>query len=389
MMKKLFFIFWLSLVGLQLKAQTSKPAVLVVGNGNAAIGAAIQAAVSGVKTTILLQAGGFDVNPIGGDLNSGIQAEFLRRLNNSQDKQIANEVLTKWTDTLKNLTVIKNALWVKADRSGSSWSFKLNDGQTIKARILINAGDVKLQNALKIDNLPTSHEIPLNYDATLYRTSVAAGKQVKGTTATVFSMYNFFIPEQENLLWLKGDESMLIGQAAGATAAYAGFFGVKTSEVNLKAIQGELINYKLALMPFADVKHDDPNWKAIQFVGVTGIIKGNIQNTKVEFSPNSLVTIDDIKQPIKDFYYKAQIWFDDYKGSTLTLKAAIELICYVGQKSRESTPKEIEKKWKATYKLDSDFDLNKQINRRELAVILHDYMPPFNVNVDKNGKVIR
>jgi len=394
MKKRLFFIFWLSVAVVQVMAQTTKPAVLVIGNGNAAASAAIQAAVSGVKTTILLQAGGFDINPATGDLNAGIQAEFLKRIHTAKglkdssltipfDKQIANEVLVKWTDTLKNLTVIKNVLWTKADRSGSNWTFRLNDGQTIKPRVLIHAGDVKLQAALAIKALPGSCEIPLDYEKTLYRTSLAANN------ATVVPMYNFFVPDQENLLWLKSDDSMLIGQAAGAIAAYAGFFGTKTSLANLKVIQGELINYKLNLMPFADIKQTDANWKAIQFVGVTGVLKAVIQDKKAEFLPDKLVATEEVKQPIKDFYYKAQIWFDDHKGEALALKAVIDLVCYVGQKSPETTPKEIEKKWKTTYKFSTDFDLNRLINRREFAVILQDYMPPFNVNVDKNGKVVR
>lgn len=382
------------------EAQTTRPKVLVVGNGNAAVAAAIQAAVSGVKTTILLQAGGFDINPLANEINTGIQADFLKKINNAKgikdsllislfDKKLANEVITKWTDSLKNLTVIRNVMYTKADRAGNNWSFKLSNGETIKPTVLIVAGDTKLQAALEIKTLPTVYETPLTYTNTLYRTSVSSGKLINGSTASVFSMYNFLIPDQENLLWLKGDEGMLIGQAAGATAAYAGFFGMKLSEVKLKETQGELINYRLAIMPFSDIMQNDFNWKAIQFVGVSGVIKASIENNKAQFMPDKLVTIEEIKQPIKDFYYKAQIWFDDYKSTDLTLQAAIDLVCYVGNKSPESTPKEIEKKWKTTYKFSSNFDLTKQVTRREFSAILQDYMPPFNVNVDKMGKVVR
>lgn len=400
MMKKLFFIFWLSVLGVIAEAQTTRPKVLVVGNGNAAVAAAIQAAVSGVKTTILLQAGGFDINPLTNEINSGIQADFLKKINIAKgikdsllislfDKKLANEVMAKWTDSLKNLTVIRNVMYTKADRAGNSWSFKLSNGATIKPTVLIVAGDTKLQAALEIKTLPTVYETPLTYTNTLYRTSVSSGKLINGSTASIFSMYNFLIPGQENLLWLKGDEGMLVGQAAGATAAYAGFFGIKLSEVKLKETQGELINYRLAIMPFSDIVQSDINWKAIQFVGVSGVIKASIEYNKAQFMPDKLVTIEEIKQPIKDFYYKAQIWFDDYGSADLTLKATIDLVCYVGNKSPESTPKEIEKKWKTTYKFSSNFDLTKQITRREFAAILQDYMPPFNVNVDKNGKVVR
>ena len=400
-MKRFFLSIWISAFCFQAQAQTTRPAVLVIGNGNAAAGAAIQAAVSGVKTTLLLQAGGFDINPIANDMNSGVQADFFKKINiakgikdslviSSFDKKLANEVLTKWTDSLKNLTVIRNVMWTKADRSGNNWLFKLSDGKTLKPSVLIVAGDAKVQAALEIKTLPKTYETPLDYANTVYRTSVSSGKfNNNGSTASVFSMYSLIVPGQENLIWLKSDEGMLIGQAAGATAAYAGFFGTKLSEVKLKETQGELINYRLAIIPFIDILQNDPNWKAIQFVGVTGVIKGQITKHGLLFLPEKLVTVEEIKQPFKDLYYKAQIWFDDYKSADLTVGAAIDMICYVGQKAPESTPKEIEKKWKTVYKLNSTFDLKKQITRREFAVILQDYMPPFNVNVDKMGKVVR
>ncbi|MEJ5993838.1 hypothetical protein WG904_05335 [Pedobacter sp. Du54] len=399
-MKRFFLSIWISVVCFQLQAQTTRPAVLVIGNGNAAAAAAIQAAVSGVKTTVLLQAGGFDINPIANDLNSGLQADFFKKINiakgikdsliiSSFDKKLANEVLTKWTDSLKNLTVIKNVIWTKADRSGNNWTFKLSDGKTLKPSVLIVAGDGKLKAALEIKTLPVTYEEPLNYANTVYRTSVSSGKFSNGSVASILSMYNLFVPDQENLIWLKGDEGMLIGQAAGAAAAYAGFFGTKLSEIKLKETQGELINYRLAIMPFSDIQQQDSNWKAIQFVGVSGVIKGRIDKNGLQFMPDKFVTTEEIKQPFKDLYYKAQIWFDDYESADLTLAAAIDMICYVGQKAPETTIKEIEKNWKTVYKLASTFDLKKRITRREFAVILKDYMSPFNVNVDKNGKVLR
>lgn len=400
MKKQLLFIFWLSLIGSSLQAQTTKPAVLVIGNGNAAAAAAIQAATSGVKTTLLLQAGGFDISPFAKDINSGIQANFITKIKAEKgikdslafpafDKTSANDVLKGWTDTLKNLTVIRNVSWIKAERSGKNWSFKLSDGKSIRPLVLINAGDQKLKAALQLKAIPISAAIPLDYAKTVYRTSIAAGPFLNNSTATVFSLYSFLIPEEENLIWLKEDEGMLIGQAAGATAAYAGFFGTKTSLSNLKIIQAELLNYKLALMPFADIALNNPNWKAIQMVGLMGILKAETKNNGAHFLALQPVNTEEVKQPIKDFYYKAQIWFDDYQSPTMTLESAIALICYVGNKSPQSTPIEIEKKWKSVYQFNTTFDLKRQINRQELAALLQDYMPPFNVNVDKSGKVIR
>lgn len=377
-------------------AQTLRPGVLVVGNSNAATAAAIQSAVSGVKTILLLQASGFDIVPIVGGYSSGLEAQFLEKFNeanktkNSQsdDKKIANDVFIKLTDSLKNLTIIKNAVWVKASRSGSNWVFNLNDGRTIRPKVLINPSDQKLNQTLKI-TIPIKSWIALDYSNSNYRTSIASGKSVGQSTANYFSLYNFIDEKQENFIPVIDDKSMLLGQAAGATAAYAAFFSKKTSESNLKTIQGELINYKLNLLPFADIKHTDTNWKAIQFVGLTGVLKANISKELVNFNPNQLVSTDEVKQPIKDYFYKAQIYFDDYKSDKMTIGATIDLVCYVGNKAPESTKKEIDKKWKTNYQFKSELDYTRQINRIEFAVLLQDYLPPFNVNIDKGGSVVR
>jgi len=382
------------------KAQTIRPGVLVVGNGNAAAAAALQSAISGVETVILLQAGGFDISPINDDLSTGIQATFLKKIRDAKqikdstkaitfDKRLASDVLSDWAYSLKNLTVIKNAMWVKADGYVNSWGLKLSDGRTIRAKVLINASDAKLNEALKITTAKANEPSKVDYANTIYRTSVVGGVNKNGSTANTFSLYQFLVPEHDNLVWVSSPESMMIGQAAGATGAYSAFFSIKTSATNLKKIQGELIAYKLDLMPFADIKQTDSNWKAIQFVGITGVIKGDISGNNLLFNSEKLVSTTDVKQPIKDFYYKAQLWFDDYKSEKMTISSTIDMVCYVGNKSIENTKKELTKKWKTNYKFKTELDLDRQINRKEFAVILQDFMPPFNVNVDKNGRVTR
>lgn len=394
------FLFFAIFFSINLKAQTLKPDVFVVGNNNAAVAAAIQAAQSNVKTILLLQAGGFDIEPIEGNLSSGVEAKFLEKIKLHKsvadsiseilfDKQTANIVLEYWTNSIKNLTVIRNVQWIKADRSGKGWVFKLSDGKTIRPKVFVNVADQKLNAALKIDAVSATSWDKFDYQNPIYKTNVAVGKNIEGSTNTIFSLYQMLMPTQENLVYVNDANSMLLGQAAGAVAAYAGFFNAKTSESNLKRIQGELISFNTNLMPFADIGLKDPNWKAIQMVGLTGVLKAEVADGKLFFNGEKLVSTADIRQPIKDHYYKAQIWFDDYKKDIVTIGAALDMICYVGNKATESTRREVEKKWKATYAFPSAFNTERQISRRELATLLQDYMPPFNVTIDKSGKILR
>jgi hypothetical protein len=392
-MKRVFFVVLAAMAFVcGANAQTTKTGVLVIGNGNNAIGAGIQAAVSGVKTVILLPGRGFELSPVGKDQNSGIAAEFLKRLKTDNfDNTAANAVLKTWTDSLKNLTVIRNASWVKFKRSGNGWAMEFKDGKKIKAEVLVNADKSgRVEQALEIPKVKAALWQPFSYENKTYRTSVAAGYFTNDNTANVLSLYRFLDPLQENLVALDpAQESFAAGQAAGATAAYAAFFKRKTSESNLKVIQGELINYKQSIVPFKDISPADSNWKAIQFIGVTGVLKADFSGSEAHFRPDQSVTTEEIRQVIKEYYYKAQIWFDDYKEQQMSMAGVLDLISVVGNKSLKNTTEEVKKKWKTVYHFNSEFEPGRVVTRREFAVLVNEYLKPFDVNIDRTGRVIR
>lgn len=385
MKKCILFLFGI-LFQLGLNAQTIKTDVLVVGNGNAAWAAGYQAAVSGVKAVILLQNEAFQFLPMDKNIHSGVEKAFLDRLAKAGTQSV-NQLLKTWADSTKKLTLLQKVKYTKIERSGNNWAVKLSDGKTIKAQVLVQASSQDLSNSIKVDSKYVIKSQKLSYNLNVYRTSVASGN-VNNGTANFYSMYDLLMPGQENLVLANCDD-MFVGQAAGATAAYAAFFKTKTSAANLKVIQGELLNYKAALMPFADITVADSNWRAIQNVGLTGIVKAELKGGVAYFMPDQIVTYSEIKQPIKDFYYKAQIWFDDHKDVAINLENTISLVCYVGNKSVENTKIELEKRWAKMYKFSSKFDLKKELTRREFAVIVNDYLQPFIVNWDKTGRVIR
>ncbi|WP_231458654.1 hypothetical protein [Pedobacter sp. Leaf132] len=282
--------------------------------------------------------------------------------------------------------MINNTPYYEIKRSGSGWEAKLTKDKSIKAKVLIVTDNIeKVLPALKVSNLKPAETNTLNYNENLYRTTIGG---ITGTS-NFLSLYSLLIPNQENIIYIKAD-GFETGQAAGATAAYATFYKTKTSLANLKGIQGELLSYKLPLMPFEDVKITDSNWLVIQKTGITGILKAEIKGEKVFFNPDKAVSYTEIKQPIKDYYYKAQIWFDDHQNVPVNLENTISMVSYVGNKAIDATKAEIEKKWKKNYKFSSNYDLKKILTRREFSVIVNEYLEPFDkINVDRTGRVIR
>jgi len=394
-MKRLFFVAAF-IIPLVIHAQTIKTDVLVIGSGDAAYSASFQSFKSGVKTLLLNQKDQLDLNKIAGTKKTLLPfyQSFLKRetenaksLDIPKPKPDKKKPVKVIVDSTQLLNVINNTQYTAIQRSGSGWEVKLTKEKSIKAKILIMADDPgKLISSLKTTSLKPATLSVLNYSENLYRTTIASNFQ---QGAHYLSLYNLLIPDQENLLYIPADQYE-IGPPAGATAAYASFYNTKTSLSNLKGIQGELLAYKHPLMPFDDVKPTDSNWLAIQKIGITGIIKAELEQNKAYFKPEKEVTYNEIKQPIKDYYYKAQIWFDDHQNIPIDLENTINMVCYVGNKAVDATKADLQKKWSKNYRFTSKYDLKKVLTRREFAVIINEYLEPFDrINVDKTGRVIR
>ncbi|WP_316802374.1 hypothetical protein [Pedobacter nototheniae] len=392
-MKKLFSVLAL-FIPFIINAQTIKTDVLVLGNGDAAYSAGLQASRSGAKTIILTQKEPFDLKKIGEGKPAVVKKMYLiiqikniasMSLPDEEQKPSKKKKGEKETiDSARLFKIINNIAFQEIKRSGNGWDVKLTKDKNIKAKVLILADDAeKTISALKIQALKPAESSALNYNQDLYRTTIAG----INNSGQFLSLYNLIPEDQGNLIFIPAG-NLEIGQAAGATAA--AFYTKKTSESALKTIQGKLLSYKLPLLPFEDVETTDSNWLAIQKIGVTGIIKAELKNGSTYFNPSQHVKYDEIKQPLKDYYYKAQIWFDDHQNVPIDLENVISMVCYVGNKSVGATKNELEKKWNKTYKFNSKYDLKSVLTRREFSVVINDYLKPFDViNVDKTGRIIR
>lgn len=91
---------------------------------------------------------------------------------------------------------------------------------------------------------------------------------------------------------------LLTGQAAGMLAAVSLQQNTPVQDVSVTTVQKALLQEKVYLMPYADVKHTDKAFEAVQWVGSWGIIKGIGKSVgwanKTYFKPDSLVTYSEI-----------------------------------------------------------------------------------------------
>jgi len=151
-------------------AETIKTDVLVVGGGAAGVAAAIQSARSKVKTLLVepgpwlggsMTMGGMCVLEANRNLPSGIWGEFHRRITDYYRPRLgydtthnsilrfepytAADILKKWTDTVKNLTVKLKTPWTAVKKDGTGW----------EVSIIVNGEAVKVDTKVLIDGTET------------------------------------------------------------------------------------------------------------------------------------------------------------------------------------------------------------------------------------------
>lgn len=415
--KYTFLVFGLFLAGLS-KAQVVRTDVVVAGGTESGLAAAIQAAHSGVKTLYIVEG-----NELASDIslnadtvfNSGVFRELLKLTLKSRTDSTSGIVnpFTKatvldafkgWTDTIKNLTVMHNNSVQKMEKSGKGWDIKLKDGKTVKTTVTVDAtlnGDIAAKALVPRDQktgyfktlIPFEQDIQHLYDNRVYRTTVGILN---------LSDHIFTIPlgalaaaGQENIIlagripmtaYSKQPATMTIGQAAGASAAFCSFFKTTSNNLSARTIQPELFTYKAWLMPFSDIKYADSNFAAIQRIGITGLLKGKAVQGKLLFQPDSLISAEEVRQPMREFYSRSQLWFADNKVGKFTLEDILSLIKFTASRGGELNT-EVENAWKKSFKFSGDFDLKRVITRREFAVLADAYLKPFNVRVDIAGNL--
>jgi hypothetical protein len=187
---------------------------------------------------------------------------------------------------------------------------------------------------------------------------------------------------------------MAIGQGVGTMAAFCAFFKTTSKSLKVRAIQGELLDFKGYLLPFDDVNPKDRYFRAIQQIAVTGLLKGVVKNkdngqTEYLFMPDSAVYTAEIKPVLTEIYSRAFIWFNNAKPDVkFTIGNLLSFISEITLSEPLTFQKTMQSDWKSKYRFKSDFDLNHFITRREFAILANQYLNPFARTVDLTGRMI-
>lgn len=265
---------------------------------------------------------------------------------------------------------------------------------------------------------------PYNRSSKLYRTSIGIGDASPGQHFVAFQnapkidygafpaysvpagvcivkgFDNFLVSEKAlsvthlvNASTMYPSMQMTIGQGIGAIAAYCAFFKTTTKNLRIRRIQNEILDYGGFLMPFIDVKKSSPQFIAIQKIGVTGLLKGvqkaNGNNAQVYFLPDSIVKTAEIKPVLNEIYTRSFLWFNKNKPAELfTIGNMLSFIGEMNLRDAKAFRLEIQNGWKSKLKLNTAFDLDRPITRREFAQLADVYLKPFDRSVDLTGKLI-
>lgn len=193
---------------------------------------------------------------------------------------------------------------------------------------------------------------------------------------------------------------LLTGQAAGVLAAQCIKKEIQPRNASVREVQDSLLKRKAYIMPFVDITPDDAAWEAAQRVGAMGIIKGVGKSAdwenKTFFYPDSVMSVGELEQNIESFFGKT-IKTKSPNDAVLTIEEAAFIVAnnpeYLldatgsARTGSENADFFDAKTWKEKLRLDN-FELKRNITRKELAVMLNYYSGGFKqFDVDFKGNL--
>lgn len=169
-----------------------------------------------------------------------------------------------------------------------------------------------------------------------------------------------------------------IGEAAGIVAALAVKAGIEPREVSVRDVQREVLAGGGYLLPYLDLPTTDPHFKALQRVGVTGIIEGVGMTVGWEnqtwFRANETISMAELTRGLNRFDSKFELSEDTHEVTLSDLEG------WFGEIN--------DAMWNA-WGL-PDYSTTRALTRKECAVVIDALMRPFyTYPVTLQGEFIR
>lgn len=428
-MKKYIIFLFICLLPAWVFSQARKPEVLVYGDGVDAFAAALQSAKSNLHTVWVVPApnlrSSMDLKQgaitRSDGLDAGIWADVLAGAMGSQSP---TDSLLRRAKNPINGQLILNSMdsmirqyphlhihfhdGIRSANKRRQWQIRLQSGHSMQVRAVIDASlEGEIASLAKLAPISFRQE-DLSYlgqipEPMLARTGVAVS-DVNRSNAYSIALSTLLPQGEDNLFYTRNDpriQTLLtgtmedlpllahVGQAVGAAAAYVAFFKTTTDKIEVRQVQGELLQYGARLMPYQDILSEDPHLPAIQRVGATNLFTAAIDSSgRYGFMPDKQVSTKELEPVLNQLYSRSQIWFMDHQHDAMTLEDLLSLIKYIGQRGNELEG-QVEKEWSRKLNFPGEFDLQMPINRRHAAVLLDTYCQPFDVRVDLDGRVTR
>jgi hypothetical protein len=181
--------------------------------------------------------------------------------------------------------------------------------------------------------------------------------------------------------------AILIGQAAGILGAIAAREKVTPQAVPVRRVQDVLLKYGASIMPYCDVKPDNPQFRVIQRIGATGLLRGvaapHLSANKTWFYPDSTVSNND--------YY---VNLSTFQGRPLKLNATdIDKPLLIGEavsslvliNVKEAFIEKMTINW-TKWGL-KNYDPKRPITKAELAVLMDATLNPFEKAIGLDGQI--
>lgn len=180
---------------------------------------------------------------------------------------------------------------------------------------------------------------------------------------------------------------MQLGQAAGVMAAVSALEGSEVRELSVRKIQSVLLDAGCILMPYLDLPLESRHFKALQRIGLTGVLHGEGRNAgwsnQTWFRANDDLMADEL------FTDGLLPRFPQDNGTVKCRKLIDYIVCCSAAAEAElSTEDSCRSVWLSLGL--ENFDPERSVTRLEAAVLLDHFLNPFGLSdVDFNGKFFK